>query len=231
VFRSSGHYFIALLAGAFAAFWPRYLSRPPGEIDAYTHVHAFTMLVWSCLLIAQPFLIRAQRRSLHRALGVLSYGVVPVLLGASLLLAHSRFRAMDEGTFHTEAPNLYLPLSALVLFGLAYGSAVLYRKAPAIHARFMICTALTFIDPVVGRIIAFYGPPLPHYLYYQALTFGATDLILLALVFKERGLAQARWVLPTMLVLFSGAHLVWFTLAQSDSWRVFAAWFRSLPLT
>jgi hypothetical protein len=231
LFRNSGYYFAVLLAGAFAAFWPKYISRPPREIDAYTHVHAFAMLVWCCLLIAQPFLIRADRRSLHRALGTLSYVVVPVLLVASLLLTHLRFRTMDDTTFWAQAANLYLPLSAIVLFGVAYGGAIRYRKTAAVHARFIICTSLTMIDPVLGRILAFYAPPLSHDLYYQAITFGLADLILLSLVVAERGLGQGRWVFRTMLLVFMGAHVAWFTVAQSDGWRVFAAWFRTLPLT
>jgi hypothetical protein len=98
---------------------------------------------------------------MHRLLGALSYWVAPVLLAASLLLAHTRFRSMDDGTFRAEAANLYLPLSAILLFGIAYGCGVLYRRTPAVHARFMICTSFTMIDPVVGRILAFYLPPFP----------------------------------------------------------------------
>jgi hypothetical protein len=231
VFRNSGYYFIALFAGALVAFWPKYISRPPGETDAYTHVHAAAMVVWCGLLIAQPFLIRGGRKPLHRALGALSYAVVPVLLAASLLLAHLRFRTMDDRTFAAEAASLYLPLSAVVLFGVAYGGGILFRKTPAVHASFMICTALTMIDPVLGRILAFYFPPLSNDLYYQAITFGLVDLILLGLILRERARGQGRWALGSMLVVFVGAHIGWFTAAQSDGWRVFADWFRRLPLT
>ncbi len=231
MFRNSSMYFGALLLGALAAFWPKYLSRPPHSIDAYTHVHAFAMTAWCGLLIVQPLLIRGGRRALHQALGAVSYGLVPLLLVASLLLAHTRFHLMDESRFETEAPNLFLPLSAILLFALAYALAVAYRRTPPLHARFMICTALPMIDPVVGRLLAFYLPPFPHYLYYQAVTFGGTDLILLILAFKDRREVRARWVFPAMLVPFITAHVLWFTWAQSDLWRPIAAWFRRLPLT
>ena len=231
LFLNSGYYFVALLLAALAAFWPKYLSRPPHSIDAYTHAHAFAMLAWCGLLIVQPFLIRAGRRSLHRALGRTSYVLVPFLLAASLLLAHFRFRSMDEATFAAEAPSLYLPLSGFLLFGVAYGLAMVYKRTPAVHARFMICTALTTLDPVVGRLLFFYAPPLPNFLLYQAITFGGTDLLLAGLAFKDRAAPQVRWVFPLMLATFGLAHVLWFTLAQSALWTPIATWFRSLPLS
>ena len=44
-------------------------------------------------------------------------------------------------------------------------------------------------------------------------------------------LGQCTFVDSTILVVFVGAHIGWFTAAQSDEWRAFAAWFRRLPLT
>jgi hypothetical protein len=231
VFRVSGYYFIGLLAAAVAAFWPKYIARPFSDIDAYTHVHAAAMVTWCGLLIAQPFLVRARRLSLHRALGVLSYGVAPAVVVSSVLLAHYRFRSMDDDAFRAEARNLYLPLSAILLFAVAYTCGISYRRTPALHARFMICTSLTMMDPVLGRVLAFYFPPLPRDLYYQAVTYGSADAILLVLAIADRHRPQSRWVFPIMLALFMTAHVLWFSWAQSDAWLLIASWFRRVPLT
>jgi hypothetical protein len=231
MFRDSGYYFMALLGAAVGAFWPKYISRPPAEVDAYTHVHAAAMVAWCGLLIAQPFLIRARRRSLHRSLGFLSYGVAPAVVVTSALLAHYRFRSMDDVTFAREARNLYLPLSAILLFSIAYACGILSRRNPELHARFMICTSLTMMDPILGRLLAFYFPPLPGDLYYQAVTYGSADLILLSLAIGDRGRPGVRWAFPAMLALFLSAHALWFTWAQSDGWPVVASWFRRVPLT
>ena len=231
MFRNSGYYFLGLTAAAIAAFWPRYLSRDPRGIDAYTHLHAFSMLAWSLLLIAQPFLIRARRRSAHRVLGLLSCALAALVMVSSLLLAHLRFASMSPLVFLAEAKNLYLPVSTVVLFGTAYGMGLYYRRVPSLHAAFMVGTALTMIDPILGRIIGFYFPPLPNDLLYQAITYGTTDLILLGLILARRTDAQSRWALATMLKIFVPVHALWFTLAQSAAWMPFARWFRSLPLT
>lgn len=231
MFRNSGYYFMALLGAGVAAFWPRYISRSPGEVDAYTHVHAAAMVAWCALLIVQPFLIRARRLSVHRGLGSVSYAVAAAVVASSILLAHYRFGSMDEATFAAEARNLYLPLSAVVLFGIAYAGGILYRRKPELHARFMIGTSLPMIDPVLGRVLAFYFPPLPDYLYYQAVTYGLTDVILLSLVLRDRGRAQGRRAFAALLVVFVTTHALWFTWAQSDRWSGVASWFRGLPLT
>jgi len=85
--------------------------------------------------------------------------------------------------------------------------------------------------PDLGRLLAFYLPPWPNDLLYQAVTFGATDVILLILAFRDRRDARVRWVFPAMLLPFGIAHVLWFTFAQSARWLPIAAWFRSLPLT
>jgi len=231
VFQNSGYYFLLLLAASIAAFWPRYLSKPPARIDAYTHVHAFAMVAWVVLLIVQPFLIRWRWRAAHRALGALSYVVAPAVVVSTVLLAHVRFKVMSPLVFLGEARNLYLPLSAAALFAIAYIGAIVYRKVMPLHAGFMVCTAFTMIDPVLGRVLAFYLPPLPHHLYYQAITYGLADLILLRLIFAPGDDLKSRWALKTMLQVSLVAHGLWFTLAQSLAWLPFARWFRGLPLS
>jgi len=231
VFQNSGYYFLALLAASIAAFWPRYLSKPPGSIDTYTHAHAVTMIAWVVLLTVQPLLIRWRRRPVHRTLGALSYILAPAVVITTVLLAHARFKAMSPLVFLGEARHLYLPLSGAALFAIAYVGAIVYRKVTPLHAGFMVCTGLTLIDPVLGRVLAFYLPPLPHTLYYQAITFGLADLILLRLIFAPGDDLTTRWALKTMLPLFIVAHALWFTVAQSETCLPFARWFRGLPLT
>lgn len=230
MFRSSGFWLAALVLAALAAFWPGYISKPAASVDAHTHLHAVVMALWCALLVAQPLLVRAGRTALHRRLGLLAYGLGPLVVVSSLLLAHARFRAKDEAAFQAEAFSLYLPLSAAVLFGVAWALGIACRRVPALHARFMLCTALVLFDPVFGRVLFYYFPALPHELLYQALTYGATDLVLLGLIARERRQGQRSVAFPAMLAVFVPAHVLWFTWAQSAAWRPVAEWFRGLPL-
>ena len=231
MFRSSSYWFAGLFGAALIAFWPMYLSKLPHGADRYTHLHAIVMTVWVALLIVQPLLIRSRQRRLHRALGSLSYVLVPVIIAASLALTHFRARAMDEAAFLAEGRFVYLPLAAAALFALAWVLAIAYRSTPALHARYMICTGLTLIDPVVARIAFFHFPPLANPLHYQALGYGLTDLVLLVLIARERGERQGRAAFPLMLAVFATVHVLWFTAAQGPGWLAFVRWFRALPLT
>lgn len=230
MFISATYGFLALLLLAVLAFWPRYLSLLGSSIDPYTHLHATFATLWCLLLISQPVLARRNRR-LHRRLGALSYVIAPCFVAASLLLAHSRFRAMDEATFHQEAPSLFLPLSAVILFSASYVLAIRHRHTMALHARCMIATGLPMIDPVLGRILFYFGPPLPHPLHYQLVTFALTDALLLALVLRPPLAPSLRRAFLVPASLFPVFHIAWFTIAQRPEWLPFAAWFRRLPLT
>jgi len=229
MFISATYGFLALLLLAVLAFWPRYLSLPAGSIDPYTHLHAAFATLWCLLLISQPVLVRRYRQ-LHRRLGALSYVIAPCFVAASLLLAHSRFHAMDEATFRKEAPSLFLPLSAVVLFSASYVLAIRHRHTMALHARFMIATGLPMIDPVLGRILFFFAPPLPHPLHYQLLTFAFTDALLFALLLRPPLAPSLRSAFLVPAALFPVSHVAWFTIVQRPEWLPVAAWFRRLPL-
>ena len=231
MFRTSGYWFAALLVAAGFAFWPRYLSRLGGPIDSFTHFHAGVATVWCLLLLAQPFLIRGHRRALHRKLGSLAWIVGPLLVVASLLLTHARFRAMAPATFAVEAPNMYLPLQATLTFAFAWALAMAFRKTQPLHARFMVATGLTLLDPVVGRILGFYAPAFANPFHYQVVTFGLCDLILLALLFRPRMAPRQRRLFAFGIAVFLLVHIGWFTFAQRPAWFRVAEWFRGLPLT
>jgi hypothetical protein len=233
VFRNSGYWFAALLVAAGFAFWPRYLSRLGLEepIDGYTHLHAAVATAWCVLLIVQALLIRAGRRALHRRLGAASWVVGPLLVVASILLTHARFRAMSAEEYAGVAKFMYLPLHAAALFAWAWALAMAWRRTTVLHARFMIATALVLVDPIGSRLIEYYGRPFENPLHTQIVTFGLEDLILLALLWKPPMAPRHRRLFAAGAVVFPLIHLGWFTFAQGPAWLRFADWFRALPLT
>ena len=228
LFHRSGYYFIALLFLALIGFWESYFSKLFSDINGYKHFHAVTMLLWIGMLITQAFLIKYKKRSLHKFIGRFSYGLVPVLVISLILLAHSQITIHDFGITYARLYILFLQFSLLAIFIIAYVLAIVYRKSPNHHARYMICTSLTLIDPAVARI-PLNIPPLPF--DYQVLTFALTDLILLLLIFIERKQKHGREVFPIMLVLFLVFQGINLTLTGNIIWDNFSMWFAKLPLT
>ncbi len=228
LFNKSGYYFIVLLALAVIGFWGSYFSKSFSGINHYIHIHVIAMLLWIGLLITQAFLIRHKKRYLHRTIGKLSYVLVPVLVVSLVLLAHNQITIHDYGISYSRLYILFLQLSLLAIFVIAYVLAIIYRKSPSHHARYMISTSLTLIDPAVARI-PLNLPSLPF--SYQVLTFTLTDIILLILIIIERKQTKGREVFPIMLAIFLFFQTFNLTWSDSKTWDNFSLWFANLPLT
>ncbi|VAW64914.1 hypothetical protein MNBD_GAMMA10-710 [hydrothermal vent metagenome] len=231
-FKNSGFYFIALLFLAIAGFWPSYFSKLGDSFSEpasnYTHLHAITMMLWVAMLISQAFLIRYKKYTLHKTIGKFSYVLVPVLAISLALLAHSQITLHEYGVSYDRMYILFLQLSLLAIFIISYVLAIIYKKSPAHHARFMICTSLTLIDPAVARL-PLDLPEIPF--SYQVWTFALTDIILLVLIFLERKQQHGREVFPIMLAVFLFFQTLNLNWTRSDTWDNFVLWFATLPLT
>ncbi len=221
--------FIALLVIAFLAFWPSYFGSGVFSASGYIHFHAITATLWMGLLIVQPWLIRTYRYSAHKAVGKASYAIFPIVLAAMLLLANHRIRIATPENYAIQSYILYLQIFLAVLFAISYLLAVVFRKQAEVHARFMICTGLTLIDPILARILIFTMPvPIE---YHQFITYTITDLVFVILIIAERRNLSGRWVFPTMLGLFVLFQAPTFFVMNSPTWQAFTEWFRSIPLT
>ena len=227
---AAGPWFASLLFLAMVTFWPTYVSLSPAANSLYTHFHAMVATAWVLLLIAQPMLIRAGRLRAHRALGKVSWVLAPVFVLAAVLLAHSRIKGLEGAPYQMQSFVLYLQISLTCVFALSYALAMATRKSMVHHARFMICTGLTLIDPVVIRLLLWIDRT-PDWNYWW-LTFGLTDLVLIGLIWLERNARGGRGVFPAMLVVFVVAQIpVLFGLTDQAWWQGFARWFAGLSLT
>ena len=178
------------------------------------------------MLVAQPLAIRTKRLALHRRLGRSSYALAPLVLMSMVLLAHSK----THGLSVAQNVGIYVPLSLTALFALSYALGILMRRTVALHARFMVCTALTLIDPVLVRMM-FWVNPNPTWMY-QWFTFAVTDLVFVVFIWRERHARAGRAVFPTMLGVFVFAQVILlFGFYQGWWWQAFVSWFVALPLT
>src|SRR5688572_7786671 len=229
-FTRSGPYFAGLLLLAFVAYWPSYFSQVLSA-DHYTHFHASLAALWIVMLAAQPTLIRMKRLALHRLLGAFSYVLAPLIVISIVLLGHSRIKGLSGEAYAVQTYILYLQVSLTVLFAVSYALAIYKRHTVALHARFMLCTAFTLIDPVVIRLMFWMGSRTPTW-NYQWVTFGLTDLVIVALIFLERRSKSGRKVFPVMLAVFVLAQsFALLGLTNTAQWQAFARWFAALPLT
>lgn len=219
-----------LLVIAALAFWPTYFAPGLRSSSLYIHIHAVTATIWMVMLIAQPWLIRTYRYDLHRRIGTISYAIAPLVVVSMILLAHYRLETAPSEAAQIQRYVLYLQISLAFLFSLSYVMAIVYRKNAEVHARFMVCTALTLIDPVFARLFYWIHPE--SVLIHQWFTYGLTDLLFLLLIGLERRNNRGRWVFPLMLFAFILTQIpALLMLTWLPIWQAFATWFADLPIT
>lgn len=223
-FRAASPWFIGLLAVSIFAFWRPYFSQLFAIRDAATHFHVATMLVWCGLLIVQPWLIRTRRHAVHRRLGQFSYGLFLPMLAGFVLLAHERLNALQGPPEALRHYILYLQVMGLLLFASCYLMAIVWRRSPLVHARFMVGTGLVLIDPVVARIVLFWIDATPAF-PPQFLSYPIIDAFLVALIVLERKAGSGRAVFPALLGLFAVFQVLTFVVTAQPFWADFARWF------
>jgi hypothetical protein len=219
-----------LLVLAVPAFWPDYLARLRAA-DPYTHAHALLGTLWLLALMVQPLLIRARRLRLHRLIGRLAGTAGLAFFTSGVLLTHYRAGRMTEAAFERDGSGFYLPLVMSAIFGAALLLGLVWRREMAVHARFMACTSLALVDPVLARLLHFYAPPLPAAFLYQLPAFA---IIIGSLLLLQRGLPPASPGGRSFRVFAVGVTadlLLYFLTPYSATWLDVLRWFRALPLT
>ena len=224
-YSNSSIAFIGLLLISFIAFWPTYYAIFFSS-EFYIHFHAFFAVLWFGMLIIQPYLIKSRRLDLHRIIGRISYFIAPLVVISIILLANSRIKLAPESFYPIQTYILYLQISLALIFAVTYGLAIYYRRTKPIHARFMVATSFTFIDPIFARILNIVAPTASW--NNQMITFMLVNLILITLSILDRRHRKAKWVYPSLLVIYLVIELpIFFDLTSLAWWQSFAKWFAS----
>ncbi len=140
----------ALVVTSAIGFYPAYFSQFPEFSGSgwEVHFHLLTVVAWLVLLATQAWSGATGRIERHRILGRSSYVLVPlIIIGFALVARYGQERQ----------PNPALIGAALFdggLFLLFYLLALWSRRNTAHHARYMLLTAVAFINAPLGRATA-----------------------------------------------------------------------------
>jgi uncharacterized membrane protein YozB (DUF420 family) len=139
-----------------AAFAPSLVDQSmrnePLPLTALVAAHAAIAVAWLALFLTQVTLVAARRTRLHRRLGVASVVLVAgfVATGVATVVVEAR-RGFDlSGDLGRLPPQPETSVQASILgqlfffgsFALLAGSALWFRKRPAIHKRLMLLAIL-----------------------------------------------------------------------------------------
>lgn len=230
IYRNTIFLFAAIPLLAFLVFGAAFYLRMAGGHRGYLPLetlHAITTGLWCLLLPAQAYLIRTHRFDAHRALGRTSFVLAPLVVLSILWISHDvlRFFEISQGSLYILAIRAFL----IVYFAGFYCLAISQRHRPDVHARWMICSALILLDPMLSRISAFVHPVSFTTGFHQWVSFGVMDtLVALLAIYDWRG-ARKDVFLPALALMIVGQVLA-LTLWDTEAWRVIAQWFLLLPL-
>ena len=73
---------------AFLGFWPNYFSILLDQANWRFHFHGLALISWCVLMVLQTYLIRANKRAIHKKVGKISYLLVPIVIISTILLSH-----------------------------------------------------------------------------------------------------------------------------------------------
>jgi uncharacterized membrane protein YozB (DUF420 family) len=176
---------VLMAAVVFAGFARTYYLRPlvpttalAGQLPVtrLIHVHALLFSGWMVLLVVQARLVATRNLALHRRLGAASVALAVLMVGVGTVTAlHAVGRGVSPPGLDARR-FLVVPLFALLVFAILYGTAILERRNPQAHKRLMLLATIGLLPPALARWLIFYlglGAPV---------VLGATTLFLVPLV-------------------------------------------------
>lgn len=160
-FRAAHWYVLGLVGLTVLAFWPSYFGKLAASPLAF-HLHGITAMLWILLLAAQSWTIHTRRRGLHRAAGLSSLALFPLFAASGLLviqtMARATLAAADPLYTAFGAPLALYDTLATAGATYCYFEALRRRRTVALHAGYMLATALFLIGPVAVRLFGAFVP-------------------------------------------------------------------------
>ncbi len=151
-FVSAPAWTTSLLIVAIAAFWPGYFSVL-NTVGAVIHFHSITATSWMLLLIGQSYSIHQGWRRWHRRCGMLSMALFPLFLSSSLVVISEGNAAPSPFNQGVGGRLALFDLLSVAGFAWFYYQALSRRRRIALHAGFMLATALFLIYPAAFRLL------------------------------------------------------------------------------
>lgn len=214
-YKYIGYFFFIILAFVVMGFFKTYFGLIPhfnSSVTAMMHFHAVVMSLYVILLIVQPVLISYKKFKTHRLLGKFSYVLVPVIILSffAMIYKENNDKILHKITNAEFIEFTFLNIGKLSLFGGCYLLAMIHKRNTPFHMRYIIASALVFVEPSLSRAASFSMNMdfVPSLIY----SFLLTDLIFISLIFFDK-ITQLNYK-PYVVALsaFLLYHTIWYTV-------------------
>ena len=238
LFPGLAWFLLLLIPITFWGFYPSYFAKLFSMQLVY-HAHAFLMILWVAMAIAQPFLIRQKKTKLHKAIGKTSYLIMPMLFISSyIVIRHTYYNFIDTQAAELEAgastltmEKIYSDAAAYIMIGVVYiiwlfvfyMLAIINRKKVLNHATYMFAAILTLLGPTVDRIMyqitMYFGGSFN--VFVENAVFVFIFLILVGLVFYHK--SKGNSIKPSVIALsiYISGIAAYHILPKTSLWKSF----------
>jgi hypothetical protein len=207
--------------------WPitRATHYPAGQpisssVPLIVHLHAAAFSAWILLLVAQVSLVMTGRVPVHRRLGGLAAGFIPVMAMTGLLTAvrGARDGWNPGGPFPDALGFMIVGVADIAVFtGLAV-AGLAWRRRPDVHKRLILLATLGgLMWPAITRMPIIAGRFVPMFALLTA-------LVLAPAVRDFWHGSRNRWVTLVLGLGILATFPLRVAVGTSASWRAFASW-------
>jgi hypothetical protein len=186
--------------------------------NAVLRVHGIVFTAWMLLLVAQAALVSRGRIAWHRTLGIVAFGLPPLMIGLGVVAAVDALgRKVRIGPLDP-ATSLALPLVNITAFAIVIAAAWSARRQPDAHKRLVVLATISLSTAALGRIPWAQLDVSPA----AGPVIGLAALILLLVAYDVLSLRRVHrstlWAAP--IVFAAGALAV--PLGMTTAWHHFA---------
>lgn len=122
------------------------------ELAVRLHVHGLIMSAWCALFVAQACLVSVRRVDIHRRLGVFGAGLaLVVVVVASNLTISATAREVHSHVVDQFHVLFGFNLLDLAVFVGLFSTAIVFRRRPEFHSRFMLLAFISLLPPAIAR--------------------------------------------------------------------------------
>lgn len=214
--------FLAIAVAGFSTTLFLPLARGTFTAPAVVRIHGMLLFGWLALFIAQATLVRNTKISVHRRTGWLGLFmcVAIVLSGVAVghFATHRDLAATGETWPFGELVNIYIEMA---LFGSLVGAAIVSRRNPDAHKRFLVLATISALGPAWFRFRHFM-PFVPNPLVTFSLI--ADSVLLVAIARDWLLLKRAHPVYLWGGGIMFAVHMIELTCADTQLWMNIGRW-------
>lgn len=194
--------------------------RPNPSITPFVLTHGLAFSLWMLVFLAQTSLVAANRRDLHRQLGIAGMILAVLLIPLMYLAAVGQVERANQPPFATPLSWTAVPLFPMPALMLLVWLGWKYRREPQSHKRLMLGASIIMMDPAIGRV-----PIAPPTLIGFAVLNAITLLLFLPVLWWDRkSRSHVHWATALGTGLLAIAMLLrLIALAEPGWWEPLAA--------